>query len=191
MRRRHDRVEAFVSNVSVALVTRGWKTTRSARCSRASSTAPGRCSRTPRGSRGVRRLPAVRRRPLQRRADPFYGTTTSSAASKAVMETLCRYMSYRLFDEDVRVNVVALGSSGPSRSGPPSATGSRRSPSVQHGAAIHPAEEVASVVRPLQRAARRRQRPGDHGRSRHTFFDNLMRLYNERDALRYLSRKGR
>jgi NAD(P)-dependent dehydrogenase (short-subunit alcohol dehydrogenase family) len=28
------------------------------------------------------------------------------AASKAVMETLCRYLNYRLFDEGVRVNVV-------------------------------------------------------------------------------------
>ena len=28
------------------------------------------------------------------------------AASKAVMETLCRYMNYRLRDHDVRVNVV-------------------------------------------------------------------------------------
>jgi NAD(P)-dependent dehydrogenase (short-subunit alcohol dehydrogenase family) len=28
------------------------------------------------------------------------------AASKAVMETLCRYMSYRLYDEDIRINVV-------------------------------------------------------------------------------------
>ena len=28
------------------------------------------------------------------------------AASKSVMETLCRYMSYRLFEQDVRVNVV-------------------------------------------------------------------------------------
>jgi enoyl-[acyl-carrier-protein] reductase (NADH) len=28
------------------------------------------------------------------------------AASKALMETLCRYMSYRLYDEDIRINVV-------------------------------------------------------------------------------------
>lgn len=28
------------------------------------------------------------------------------AASKSVMETLCRYMSYRLYDEDIRINVV-------------------------------------------------------------------------------------
>jgi NAD(P)-dependent dehydrogenase (short-subunit alcohol dehydrogenase family) len=31
------------------------------------------------------------------------------AASKAVMETLCRYLSFRLKDEDVRVNVVRGG----------------------------------------------------------------------------------
>jgi NAD(P)-dependent dehydrogenase (short-subunit alcohol dehydrogenase family) len=31
------------------------------------------------------------------------------AASKAVLETLCRYLSYRLSDQDVRVNVVRAG----------------------------------------------------------------------------------
>jgi enoyl-[acyl-carrier-protein] reductase (NADH) len=31
------------------------------------------------------------------------------AASKSVLETLCRYMNYRLYDEGVRVNVVRAG----------------------------------------------------------------------------------
>ena len=38
--------------------------------------------------------------------DHFYKNYDFVAASKSVMETLCRYMSYRLFDEDCRVNVV-------------------------------------------------------------------------------------
>src|SRR5262249_17890176 len=28
------------------------------------------------------------------------------AASKAVMETLCRYLNYRLYDEDTKINVI-------------------------------------------------------------------------------------
>lgn len=31
------------------------------------------------------------------------------AASKSVMETLCRYMNYRLYDEGVRINIVRAG----------------------------------------------------------------------------------
>ena len=38
--------------------------------------------------------------------DHFYKNYDFVAASKSVMETLCRYMSYRLLDEDCRVNVV-------------------------------------------------------------------------------------
>lgn len=38
--------------------------------------------------------------------DHFYKNYDFVAASKAVMETMCRYMSYRLFDRDCRVNVV-------------------------------------------------------------------------------------
>lgn len=38
--------------------------------------------------------------------DYFYKNYDFVAASKAVMETMCRYMSYRLFEEGCRVNVV-------------------------------------------------------------------------------------
>jgi len=38
--------------------------------------------------------------------DHFYRNYDFAAASKAVMEVLCRYMNYRLFQHDVRINVV-------------------------------------------------------------------------------------
>ncbi len=38
--------------------------------------------------------------------DQFYVNYDFAAASKAVLETLCRYLSYRLREEDIRVNVV-------------------------------------------------------------------------------------
>lgn len=41
--------------------------------------------------------------------ESFCGSYDFAAASKAVLETLCRYLSYRLAEEDVRVNVVRAG----------------------------------------------------------------------------------
>jgi 3-oxoacyl-[acyl-carrier protein] reductase len=38
--------------------------------------------------------------------DSFFMNYDFVAASKAVLETLCRYMNFRLFDEGVRVNIV-------------------------------------------------------------------------------------
>src|SRR5262249_9550390 len=38
--------------------------------------------------------------------DHFYANYDFVAASKAVLEVLCRYMNYRLFTEDIRVNVL-------------------------------------------------------------------------------------
>jgi NAD(P)-dependent dehydrogenase (short-subunit alcohol dehydrogenase family) len=38
--------------------------------------------------------------------DQFHVNYDTAGASKAVLETLCRYMAYRLRDEDVRVNVL-------------------------------------------------------------------------------------
>ena len=107
MKREHDHVEAFISNVSVALVVKGvddyekrslfksidysaWPMFEHMRHIK---TAFGRWPRYVIGlSSGG--------------PDAFYKNYDFVAASKAVMETMCRYLSYRLFDEDVRINVV-------------------------------------------------------------------------------------
>lgn len=38
--------------------------------------------------------------------DSYFHKYDFVASAKAVMETLCRYMNYRLFDEDIRLNVL-------------------------------------------------------------------------------------
>ena len=62
--------------------------------------------------------------------DHFYKNYDFVAASKAVMETLCRYMNYRLFDEDIRINVVRSRLVRTNRCAPPSAVTSSSSPSA-------------------------------------------------------------
>ena len=87
--------------------SRTWTTTSSARCSRASSTALGRCAST---SAEIKKTFGQYPRYVVGLSsggpDAYYKNYDFVAASKAVMETLCRYMSYRLFDEDIRINVV-------------------------------------------------------------------------------------
>lgn len=41
--------------------------------------------------------------------DRFVVNYDFMAASKSVLETLCRYLNYRLYDEDLRINVVRAG----------------------------------------------------------------------------------
>jgi NAD(P)-dependent dehydrogenase (short-subunit alcohol dehydrogenase family) len=107
IRKTHDRVEAFVSNVSVAHVVKGLKDyeERSLSTSIHYSAWPMFAyarhmekifGRWPRYIIGL----------SSGGPDAFYKNYDFVAATKAVMETLCRYMSYRLFDNDVRINVV-------------------------------------------------------------------------------------
>ena len=103
----HDRLHALIANVSVALVVKGlddyekrslfksidysaWPMFSHARL------AQEVFGRWPRYIVGL----------SSGGPDHFYKNYDFVAASKSVMETLCRYMSYRLMDEDVRVNVV-------------------------------------------------------------------------------------
>ena len=107
------------------------------------------------------------------------------AASKAVMETLCRYLSYRLYDEDVRVNVVRSRSvrtaSFDAHFGADFAQFASRFTRERH---FLQAEEVANAVLALcsglMDGVRGQVLTVDRGT---TFFDNLMRLYHEREGL--------
>jgi NAD(P)-dependent dehydrogenase (short-subunit alcohol dehydrogenase family) len=107
------------------------------------------------------------------------------AASKAVLETLCRYLNYRLFDEDVRINVVRSRSirtaSFEAHFGPDFGEFARRFTREQH---FMQADEVAKVVvalcSGLMDGVSGQVLTVDRGT---TFFDNLMRLYEEREEL--------
>jgi enoyl-[acyl-carrier-protein] reductase (NADH) len=107
------------------------------------------------------------------------------AAAKAVMETLCRYLNYRLYDEGVRVNVVrsrnvrtlALRDTF----GADFERFARRFVRDEH---YIEAKEVADVVVALCSGwldgVSGQTLTVDRGT---TFFDNLMRLFNERERL--------
>jgi NAD(P)-dependent dehydrogenase (short-subunit alcohol dehydrogenase family) len=107
------------------------------------------------------------------------------AASKAVMETLCRYLSYRLYDEDVRINVIRTRSvrteSFRSAFGSDFEAFARRFSREQHFVdAREVADAAVALCSGLMDGVRGQVLTVDRGTS---FFDNLMRLYNERETL--------
>jgi NAD(P)-dependent dehydrogenase (short-subunit alcohol dehydrogenase family) len=117
--------------------------------------------------------------------DHFYKNYDFVAASKAVLETLCRYMSYRLYDEGVRVNVVRsrLVSTDSLRAtfGSDFEAFARR---FNMDKQFITPEEVANAVLALASGLL----DGISGQvimvdRGTTFSDNLMRLFEERDAL--------
>jgi NAD(P)-dependent dehydrogenase (short-subunit alcohol dehydrogenase family) len=116
--------------------------------------------------------------------DSYYKGYDFTAGSNAVLETMCRYMSYRLYDEDIRINVV--------RSLPVRTTGlrdtfgdfdefARRFVREEH---YIDAKEVSNCVvalcSGLLDGMRGQVITVDRGTS---FFDNLMHLYDDRERL--------
>lgn len=107
------------------------------------------------------------------------------AASKSVLETLCRYMSYRLFDEDVRINVIRSRSvvtpSFEATFGKDFLEFARHFTTPEH---FLTADEVGEAALALcsgwMDGVRGQVLTVDRGT---TFFDDLMRLYEERDRL--------
>jgi NAD(P)-dependent dehydrogenase (short-subunit alcohol dehydrogenase family) len=186
MRRRHDRVEAFVSNVSVALVVSGLEDYQKRSLFKSIEYSAWPLFAYPQRIKEVfGRYPRYVVGLSSGGVDAFYKNYDFVAASKAVMETLGRYMSYRLFDEDVRVNVVR---SRLVRTESLRATfGVEFEPFAERfnmERQFIPAEEVANVVLALCSGlldgVSGQVIMVDRGT---TFFDNLMRLYNEREAL--------
>ena len=107
IRRRHEHIEAFVSNVAVALVIRGlddYKEQSLFKSIDYSAWPLVEYTRRIRETFGA--YPRYVVGVSSGGPDAFYKNYDFAAASKSVLETLCRYLSYRLFDEGVRVNVV-------------------------------------------------------------------------------------
>jgi len=107
------------------------------------------------------------------------------ALSKSVLETLCRYMNYRLFDEDVRVNIVRAGlvrtESLRNTFGRDFEEFTSHFNMNRH---YIPPEQVADAILALcsglMDGVSGQVIRVDRGRD---FFDNMMRLYEERDLL--------
>jgi len=117
--------------------------------------------------------------------DAYYRHYDFAAASKAVMETLCRYLSYHLFDEDVRVNVVR---SRIVRTESLWATAGREfeafADRFDGERQFTTCEEIGNTILALcsglMDGVSGQIITVDRGTA---FFDNLFRLYNEREAL--------
>jgi NAD(P)-dependent dehydrogenase (short-subunit alcohol dehydrogenase family) len=107
------------------------------------------------------------------------------AASKSVMETLCRYMCYRLHGEDVRINVLRSRSvktaAFESTFGKEFCEFAARFCDERHFLTPDEVGEAAlALASGLMDGVNGQVVTVDRGT---TFFDDLMRLYEERDAL--------
>lgn len=117
--------------------------------------------------------------------DSFASGYDFVAASKAVMETLCRYMSYRLFDQDIRINILRSRSvrtaSFEQTFGAEFAGFAKRFIREEH---FLSADEVGwaafALCSGLMDGVNGQVITVDRGT---TFFDNLSRLYAERHSL--------
>jgi NAD(P)-dependent dehydrogenase (short-subunit alcohol dehydrogenase family) len=186
MSQRHDRIEAFISNVSVALVVQDLEDYQKRSLFKSIEYSAWPLFAYPQQIRRVfGRYPRYIVGLSSGGPDHFYQNYDFVAASKAVMETLCRYLNYRLFDEDVRINVVR---SRLVRTESLRATFGREFEAFAERfnmkrQFISP-EEVANAVLALcgglMDGVSGQVLMVDRGT---TFFDNLMRLYQERDQL--------
>jgi enoyl-[acyl-carrier-protein] reductase (NADH) len=185
LRKNWERVDIFVSNVSVALVVKDLKDYSFKALSKAIE-----CSAWPmfaytsqiRESFG--RYPRYVVAMSSTGADSYAKGYDFVASSKAVIETLCRYMSYQLYDEDIRINVVR--SRGVRTMSFRDTFGdfeafARRFVREEH---YIDAKEVSNCVvalcSGLLDGMRGQVITVDRGTA---FFDNLMRLYDDRERL--------
>jgi NAD(P)-dependent dehydrogenase (short-subunit alcohol dehydrogenase family) len=186
MHKRHEHVEVFIANASAALVVnkiedydlRGLHKS-------VTASAWHMVEYTRRIKREFGRYPRYVVGMSSTGPDSFSVGYDFVAASKAVMETLCRYMSYRLFDEDIRINVLRSRSirtaSFQSTFGSGFAKFAERFTTDKH---FLVPEEVAdatlALCSGLMDGVNGQVITVDHGT---TFFDNLMRLWEERKEL--------
>jgi enoyl-[acyl-carrier-protein] reductase (NADH) len=188
VRERHQAVEVFVSNVSMALVVKGIDdyAKRSLFKSLEYSTWP-----FVEYTRRIRQVFGAYPRYViglsSGGPDEYFANYDFVAASKAVLEVMCRYLNYRLFSEDVRINVVRARAvrteSLRATFGPDFEAFLDRANMTRD--LIQP-EEVADAILALcsglMDGISGQVLMVDRGG---TFRDDLMRMFNERGALRF------
>jgi NAD(P)-dependent dehydrogenase (short-subunit alcohol dehydrogenase family) len=188
LRERHEAVEVFVSNVSMALVVKSIDdyAKRSLFKSLEYSAWP-----FVEYTRRIRQVFGTYPRYViglsSGGPDEYFANYDFVAASKAVMEVMCRYLNYRLFSEDIRVNVVRARAvrteSLRATFGPEFEAFLDRANMTRD--LIAP-EEVASAVLALcsglMDGISGQVVTVDRGG---TFRDDLMRMFNERECLRF------
>lgn len=107
------------------------------------------------------------------------------ASSKAVMETLCRYLAFRLGPEGVRVNVVRAAlvrtESLHATMGPDCVPFIERFDPTMFVSVEEVANAILALTSGLMDAMTGQVISVDHGAP---FYDNIMRLYGERDKIK-------
>ena len=186
MRARHGHIEAFISNVSQAVMVEslGDYSPRALFQSIQSSAWP-LVDYTFRIREQFGRYPRYVVGLSSTGVDQFSWGYDLMAASKAVMETLCRYLNYRLYDEDLRINVIRTRSvrteSFRTAFGSDFEAFAKRFTREEHFVdAREVADAAVALCSGLMDGVRGQVITVDRGTS---FFDNLMRLYNERESL--------
>ncbi len=183
--KRWDRVDILVSNVSVALLTRSLEDY-SLRALNTSIryTAWPLFEYTQKVREKFGKYPRYVIGMSSPGPDSYNTGYDFAAYSKAVLETMCRYMSYRLFDEDIRINIVrsvAVRTAGWLRNYAAFEEWAQKIMREEHY--ISP-EEIANVVLALcsgyMDGMRGQVITADRGISQ---FDNLIGLYTERGRL--------
>ena len=184
--RGHQRIHAFISNVSVAAVIRGFEDyeERSLYRSLAASAWP-MIAYTKESKRIFGNVPRHIIGLSSGGPDHFYKDYDFVAATKAVLETFCRYLSYRLFDEDCRIHVVR--SRMVTTESFKATFGEefenflvRLNMTKQFISCEQVAGPILALCSGMLDAMSGQVLMVDRGA---TFFDNLMRLYEERDLL--------
>ena len=186
IRREHDAIDAFISNVAVALVIRGLEDySEKSLFKSIDYSAWPLVEHTRRIHETFGRWPRYVVGVSSGGPDAFYKNYDFAAASKSVLETLCRYLSYRLFDEGVRVNVVRSRLVATEnlwntfgRDFEPFCD--RFNMRRQFVSCEEVAGSIFALCSGLLDAMNGQVLMVDKGTS---FFDNLMRLYEEREAI--------
>lgn len=188
IRRRHDHVEVLIANVSAALIVDSVdEYDRRGLLKSVEVSAWPMVEHTRRIRRVLGRYPRYVIGMSSTGPDSFSVGYDFVAAAKSVMETLCRYMSYRLLDEDIRINVLRSRSVvTPSFEATFGADFMEFARSFCRPSHFLPAEEVGEAALALASGmmdgVRGQVLTIDRGT---TFFDDLMRLYEERDELAF------
>jgi NAD(P)-dependent dehydrogenase (short-subunit alcohol dehydrogenase family) len=185
LRGKWERVDIFVSNVSVALVVKELEDYSLKALSKAiESSAWPMFAYTSRIRECFGRYPRYVVAMSSTGPDSYAKGYDFVGSSKAVMETMCRYLSYRLYDEDIRINVVrsrAVRTMALRETFGDFEEFARRFTREEH---YIDAKEVSNCVvalcSGLLDGMRGQVITVDRGTS---FFDNLMHLYDDRERL--------
>jgi NAD(P)-dependent dehydrogenase (short-subunit alcohol dehydrogenase family) len=185
LRNEWERVDIFISNASVALVVKDIKDYSFKAFSKAIEyTAWPLFAYVSRIRECFGRYPRYVIAMSSRGPDSYAKGYDFVASSKAAMETMCRYLNYQLYDEDIRINVVRAGAVRTMSLQDTFGDFEEFARKFMRDEHYIDAKEVSNCVvalcSGLLDGMRGQVLAVDRGTS---FMDNLMRLYDDRERL--------